>query len=380
MANPSRTLLILFLCYGVSFSLAAQEEPTAEPQPAPASAAREAFDEIFAEWKQLLSDMRVTQAQAANSEQSELAALQQKFDEYVAQGEALIPKLRDAAVAVYKEAPNEDKQISRWLATIGNNLVERDQFHEAQPALDALVEGESTDPTIYNSAAIVAFVHNQYDKAKVLLDKAAANGALTELSTAFTYELENYREFWKREKQLREEAAQAEGQDQLPRVKLTTTQGDIVLELFENEAPETVGNFVYLVEKGFYDGLAFHRVIGNFMVQGGCPKGDGTGDPGYSIYCECVNPDHRKHFAGSLSMAHSGRDTGGSQFFLTLVPTPHLNGKHTVFGRVTEGFDVLAKIQRRDTNIPADLAKTPDKILSAEVLFKRDHEYQPNKK
>jgi cyclophilin family peptidyl-prolyl cis-trans isomerase len=154
----------------------------------------------------------------------------------------------------------------------------------------------------------------------------------------------------------------------------------IVLELFENEAPETVGNFISLVEKPFYDGLTFHRVIKNFMAQGGDPKGDGSGGPGYQIYCECHKPDKRRHFQGSLSMAHAGRDTGGSQFFLTFKQTPHLNDGpncHTCFGRVIEGMEVLSKLQRRDPQ--AASAPSADSIVKAEVIRKRDHVYQPHK-
>ena len=147
--------------------------------------------------------------------------------------------------------------------------------------------------------------------------------------------------------------------------------------MFENEAPEAVGNFVSLVENKFYDGLSFHRVLGNFMAQGGCPLGTGTGDPGYKIYCECYKENHRNHFRGTLSMAHAGKDTGGSQFFLTFVPTTHLNGRHTAFGRVIQGMDVLAKLQRIDPDDPAKPA--PDKIVKAEVIRKRDHKYEPNK-
>ncbi|NIL96753.1 MAG: peptidylprolyl isomerase [Planctomycetales bacterium] len=161
----------------------------------------------------------------------------------------------------------------------------------------------------------------------------------------------------------------------MPRVRLTTSQGDIVIELFENEAPQTVGNFVNLVEKKFYDGLTFHRVLASFMAQGGCPQGDGRGGPGYQIPCECYREGYRKHFRGSLSMAHAGRDTGGSQFFLTFAPTKHLDGKHTVFGRVIEGMDVLSKLQRRDPDHRS--APPPDKIIQAVVVRKRDHPYKP---
>ena len=126
---------------------------------------------------------------------------------------------------------------------------------------------------------------------------------------------------------------------------IETDKGNIVLELFENDAPNTVANFVKLINKGYYNGLKFHRVIPNFMVQGGCPVGNGTGGPGYAIKCE-INP--RKHLAGTLSMAHAGKDTGGSQFFITHSPQPHLDGVHTVFGQVIEGMDVVNAIRQGD--------------------------------
>ena len=162
----------------------------------------------------------------------------------------------------------------------------------------------------------------------------------------------------------------------LPQVLLHTTKGDIIIELYEDEAPNSVANFVSLVEKKFYDGITFHRVIEGFMAQGGDPKGTGTGGPGYSIECECYRPDARKHARGSLSMAHAGRDTGGSQFFLTFKDTPHLDGKHTVFGRVIQGMDVCDRLQRIDPRM-ANASIRPDKILEAKVLQKRNHPYVP---
>ena len=126
---------------------------------------------------------------------------------------------------------------------------------------------------------------------------------------------------------------------------IETDKGNMVVELFEKEAPNTVDNFVKLINKGFYNGLTFHRVLPNFVIQGGCPKGNGTGGPGYSIKCE-INP--RKHLTGTLSMAHAGKNTGGSQFFITHSPQPHLDGVHTVFGQVIEGQDVVNKIKPND--------------------------------
>jgi peptidyl-prolyl cis-trans isomerase B (cyclophilin B) len=141
---------------------------------------------------------------------------------------------------------------------------------------------------------------------------------------------------------------------------METDKGTINLELFDQDAPNTVKNFVELSKKGYYDGLAFHRVIPNFMVQGGCPntrKGEagmpGTGGPGYKINCE-INPN--KHLAGSLSMAHAGKNTGGSQFFICHSPQSHLDGVHTVFGR-TNDMDVVNAIRQNDRIISVKIAE-----------------------
>jgi peptidyl-prolyl cis-trans isomerase B (cyclophilin B) len=120
------------------------------------------------------------------------------------------------------------------------------------------------------------------------------------------------------------------------------------LEFFPNEAPNTVANFEKLANEGFYDGVIFHRVIPGFVSQGGDPTGTGMGGPGYQIKCETVGNPH-KHEAGSLSMAHAGKDTGGSQFFIVHEPQPHLNGVHTVFGKVTSGLDTALKMRNGAT-------------------------------
>ncbi len=127
--------------------------------------------------------------------------------------------------------------------------------------------------------------------------------------------------------------------------RIETDKGEMLLELNERAAPTTVANFVNLAERGFYDGLTFHRVERNFVIQGGDPRGDGTGGPGYKFTGEMVLKHTRP---GTLSMANSGLGTDGSQFFLTIVPTPHLDGKHSVFGRVINGQDVITKIARGD--------------------------------
>ena len=130
----------------------------------------------------------------------------------------------------------------------------------------------------------------------------------------------------------------------MTRAIMETEKGTINLELFDKDAPNTVKNFTDLAKKGFYDGLTFHRVIDDFMIQGGCPKGNGTGGPGYTINCEI---NQNKHLAGTLSMAHAGPNTGGSQFFICHAPQPHLDGVHTTFGK-TENMDVVNAIRQGD--------------------------------
>jgi cyclophilin family peptidyl-prolyl cis-trans isomerase len=185
---------------------------------------------------------------------------------------------------------------------------------------------------------------------------------------------------WKKEQAIRQTEAKASTPETwLPRVLLRTSKGDIELELFENEAPNTVANFISLVERSYYNGTVFHRVIEHFMAQGGVPPGGRGADIGYTIPCECYQPNYRVHFRGSLSMAlpADGRDKGSNQFFLTFRPTHHLDGKHTCFGRVVKGMEVLSKLQRI---VPERMdTGEPDKILEAKVLRKRKHPYEPKK-
>ena len=131
--------------------------------------------------------------------------------------------------------------------------------------------------------------------------------------------------------------------------EIVTGKGTMKVELYEQDAPNTVANFVKLSEKGYYDGLTFHRVIPDFVIQGGCPQGSGAGGPGYSIDCELTG-NNQYHDRGVLSMAHAGRNTGGSQFFVchSRNNTSHLDGVHTCFGKVTEGIDFVDEIREGD--------------------------------
>lgn len=295
------------------------------------------YDDI----SQRLDDVRQQFLDAESAEDS--TNLRDRYVRLVDEANLIVEEIRTAGTALLDEG-NPDEKVLETLT----GLVINDAFFDRD--VQALALGQK----LIDSGIDVAY-----------FEKAAEADRLRPSGKEILRELV-----------LRSGEAAA---DDLPVVKLTTTKGDIVLELFENDAPETVANFISLVKSDYYTDLKFHRVLEGFMAQGGCPKGDGTGGPGYNINCECYKPQYRRHFTGSLSMAKgTARNTGGSQFFLTFRRTSELDGKHTVFGRVIEGMDVVNSLQRIDPEAP-NPSITPDKIEKAEVLRDRGHEYKPTK-
>ena len=378
--SKSIPILAFGACLAASLATAQDAEPAADNETTETAAdvgpAREAFNETFEKWRTCLTELRDIRASYQLADDSQLDGIREKWTTRRAEGAEMIPELQERAVAAYQESPNADRDLARMIIKMAADEVRKDNYPGAFAMLKPLIDNQCDERDLDNLAGIVAYALNDFDTAEVHLEAASADGSLKELGEKFYGELAATKKAWESEKTIREEESAA---DDLPRVELETTAGTFVLELFENEAPETVGNFVSLVEKGFYDGLDFHRVMEGFMAQGGCPIGDGTGGPGYKIYCECINENHRNHFAGSISMAkETPRHTGGSQFFINFVPTTYLNGMHTVFGRVVEGMENMPNIVKID---PAArrAQDEPTKIVKATVLRKRDHEYRPNK-
>jgi cyclophilin family peptidyl-prolyl cis-trans isomerase len=344
-----------------------QEAPTAGASETPG------FVELRTKSETLTEQAKKLIEESRTATPDRKTAIRKEYQSVLAEHAQVIQQLGEAAKNEYTKAPKENAEAAQLLADLAADLLRRDRYEAALELLKPLIENKSDVKSLYATAGVAAFSINDFDSAKKYFDQARETNSLRGEATRYVGLIDQEQAKWEREQELREKEAQA---DDLPRVRLTTTKGDLVIELFENEAPNTVANFISLVEQDFYDGLPFHRVLPGFMAQGGDPKGDGTGGPGYTIKCECHKTDSRMHFRGSLSMAHAGRDTGGSQFFLTFRPTPHLDKQHTAFGRVIQGMELLPEFTRRD---PSSLGRlpTPDKIITAEVLRKRDHEYQP---
>ena len=310
--------------------------------------------------------------------------LQEEHEKLLVEAEKCRKNAVDAAIDAFIEAPYDNFIVAEFCINMIHYENARDNYEVAFKLADAIIAHPEglTDQAggFYGMAADAAFGCMQFDKAEQWYAKAVSLKAkLSNEAMGRQREIPEMKKLWADELAIREKEAQA---DNLPRVLIKTNKGDITLELFEDQAPNTVANFISLVKMGFYKDVPFHRVLPGFMAQGGDPSGTGSGGPGYAIDCECYvtpgKPIPRKHFRGSISMANAGRDTNGSQFFLMFGPVTYLNGKHTVFGRVIDGMEVLADIQRIN---PEDEVITvePDRIIEAKVLRDRGHVYEPKK-
>lgn len=396
-----RTLVLALVVARFSSPCAVAQEPAVAAAPA-----ADEFEAAVADYKEAIRTLESLRAEYQNADTAARDAINQKLQDLVAQTKVKVDRMTDAALASYQAAPNANPEVANLLVAMAQHLAMGqeppgatggdysggDQPYQALPIIKALLAGEHPEPKLYAwGGACAVWVHD-YDLAEALLTKAQESGVFeglprfqardTKANVVYMMKARDYlttlderRGWWAEEQKIRqaEEAA-----DDLPRVKFTTTKGDVVIELFENEAPIATANMISLVKEGYYDGIVFHRVLPHFMAQGGDPTGTGSGGPGYTITSEAAKPDARKHFRGTMSMANTGRpNSGGSQFFMCFVPTDFLNGRHTAFGRVIEGDEVMGKLQRID---PAPEVRgprpQPDKIVKAEVLRDRGHAYE----
>jgi cyclophilin family peptidyl-prolyl cis-trans isomerase len=354
---------------------AAVQLPAAAAQPDKAAAQAE-FDAASAEMRKLFAELSALQSQY-HLPDADKPAIEAKYGDLAPQAAAAGIRLENAALALAIVDPNATEARKISAESVGGAVKADAPEVALEKAVKLDAAGVAGMETLL-MAAQAAMAISRPDEAAAWLAKAGKAGAPQAQIQKAAAAIDRDRPKIEAEMAKRQAEAAA---DDLPRVRIATSVGDVVVELFENEAPNTVANFISLVEKGFYDGTPFHRVIGGFMAQGGDPTGTGTGGPGYTIACEVDAPGAREHFRGTLSMAHAGRDTGGSQFFLTFRPTDHLDGKHTVFGRVIEGFDVLPKLMRTTDDQGRPVAGVqPDTIVKAEVLRKRNHPYVPETK
>lgn len=357
------SILSLFILGG---ALSAQSAPDAVG----------AYQARMQTYKDHLKELRSLKEEYQTAAPERKDEIQAKFNPLLAETSTLQKSLVPLAIEAFKSLDSQDEELSVFLMSMLDKMVVTTEEYETAYSIAKALDGAIPEQYsyLYAYGAYAAFNVMQLDDAEAFYQKAKETGGLEglrkqdprgemQIPSMITQVLPQYRKLWPEELAAREKDAAEE----LPRVLLRTSKGDIVLELFLREAPESVGNFMTLVSQKYYDGVPFHRVLPHFMAQGGDPTGTGAGGPGYCIKDECKKPGARMHFRGSLSMAKTAApDSGGSQFFLCFIPTVHLNGQHTVFGRVVEGMEVLSELQRinpEGRNLPA-----PDRIVEARIL------------
>ena len=304
-------------------------------------------------------------------------------DEWQKAGEAGLSAekdLKDAAVEILMNSNEPGEEVMGVGVRTCRDLYQAARYEKAYQIADRLVELNDKVEYRFERAKSALFT-NRFDVVKSFSSSFGDRlVGMPELETGLLGELDRLQQNFVVESEVRR---QEEESDDLPRVELETTKGKIVIELFENEAPETVGNFINLVEQGFYDGIVFHQVEKNFLAQAGGYTIQGPRKVNYTIYDEFKKKGARNHFRGSVSMASRppAPNTGSSEFFILTIPFPDLDGHHTVFGRVISDMDVVDLLEATITRDGKGEAKQIedgefDHIIKAKVLRKRDHEYK----
>jgi cyclophilin family peptidyl-prolyl cis-trans isomerase len=358
--------------------------PPAEPLSAEVQALQKQYDDQRRAWAATLAEMQRIQILYHNQADRSPQSLQ-RYGDLRDRSRAELRELFSSAEQLFA-LHDQDFEAGSLLATLLDYRRTKSMYDGSFRAAKRLVDAGANLPEFYLMAARSAFIDGHFDEVMThymkLLEEHGRE-KLEQVDQQIAYSLDFYPQWWEEEQEYRRADAEAE----LPRVLLETSRGPVVIELFEDRAPNTVANFIDLVEQGFYDSTDFYQVIDDLLAMGGDPIGDGTGTSGRFIPDEYDRPDRRRIFRGSLFMAKmpDGRETGAgyvpdsasSQFIIALMPMTPSEQTQTVFGRVIEGMDVVCSLQRVDPQQKkeGEVQLPPDRIESARVIRKRDHDY-----
>jgi cyclophilin family peptidyl-prolyl cis-trans isomerase len=371
---------IVLLSFGLTFAQAPAGGGgiPGQPMTIPVTPETEEFKQAVEAFREHVKKMREVVVRFNTGTAAEEEKWKQRWKDLMVEGRPLFQDMLLAAAAEFEADPQERRNIASWLFKVVNQNVEDDRFEGMLPIIDTLLEDRPQSEDLLRFQGMTAVALNRYDVARESLEALAKIQEGREELTQLRESLDESEVRWNEELEIRKQEAAGEP---LPRVLIRTTKGDMEVELYENQAPDTVGNFIYLVESGFYDHQPFHSGKQHFLIQGG---GDDILKPDYTIYGEMDRPDARRFYRGTLGMALSGHpDSAYSQFFIALMPNNELDDEFTAFGRIVKGMEVIAnlnkidpKAEKKENPTPAD---EPDEILEIRVLNKRDHEYKPNK-
>ena len=302
----------------------------------------------------------------------------------VHQGQIAKEEWLKVAAETFNSDPEKYSQIGDTLCSMMLSDVELDRLDGWLEAAKAVVNSKKFESEeVLLGACLIAYSNADFEFTEECLKRSEAIPSGSDKKPRFINDVNRAREKWEREVEIRKKEAE---KNDNPRVEFLTTKGRMVLELYEDSAPESVKSFIYLVERGFYDRKSFFRVEKHLVAQTGCEQGDGTGDAGYRIVRESELPGHRDHFRGSVAIAlgtdKSGNimpETGSSQIYFCFLPMSQLDGSYTVFGRVIEGQETMNHLRLLNLADPEQkkAGKAPDFVVSAKVLRKRSTEYKP---
>ena len=330
---------------------------------------RKEFRDLDGQISQMLTSVSPTASTDYQATVEQLKKLRERKAE-------LANEILDASVEAYLESPDRFREVNDDLTKLMRSLLgeqgtsSRFDPQKARDVAARLIAARAKNLNVHFYGSYAAYCLNEFDLARKWLDRLLEAGAKPEQT--ILKQIEDASAKWGRELALRE----ADAQSQVPQVAVQTELGEFVVELYENEAPNTVANFIMLVDKKYYDGSFIYLSQPGRLVMAGCTKGDGQTNAGYYIPDEVDQPEIRHHFSGVLAMAAQDPNTGSARFSILQQPTPGGDGKLTVFGRVISGMDVIYRVPPiKPTDIK--LGAKPVKIESMRVVRKRDHAYEP---
>jgi cyclophilin family peptidyl-prolyl cis-trans isomerase len=387
MLRVLRTAVLLFTIPVVVQSVNAQPESQSNEQQAPElldyQPESAGLKQALVAFREQLKIAFAARIRYHNSEsQTEESRYRREWYESREPMHELQIKLMNAALEEYLTDPRGKPILGAILFKSLKRHVKGDNFEGMLVIAQGLLDSNFPDPELAGFYTQCCIADNEFELArKSIVTVGYPPKQLDDLLN----QVDRLAKNWEEELEARKRDAAGEP---LPQAKINTTKGAVIVELFENEAPEAVASFISLAEKGFYDYSDFFMVIDNFAAQTGCPKEDGSGGPGYMLKDEFDNPNARKLFRGSLVLATlRGRaNSGGSQFYIPFLPTVVEGQKFTVFGRVISGMHNLANLNRIDPQKKKDdkknegeAPKTPDEVINIEIIRKRNHPYEPTR-
>ncbi|MGB1927746.1 MAG: peptidylprolyl isomerase [Mariniblastus sp.] len=377
-------ICLIFIATALSTVSTAQELD--KPSPQRVQELRSEFDAAILELKDAIKAIKKTGHEFYENKSTVAHEYRSKWKAEATVAEDAYKRVREASFALFFETPNPGEEVNKIVSMMNQDLIAQGQLAKCYQTTKKLLKLYPENKDLYNLMGRVSILNNDFTFAQQYYQTNRETAEQLGVPEGALYGNSMDKLVSGFERELAFRASDAEGEP-LPKAIIKTNRGEIVIELFENQAPETVGNFVSLVQTGIYDGMIFHHVLRNLIADAGLMTMSRPQPIGYTIYDEHQKPNARDHFRGSVAMVGKNNEpnSAGAEFRIMLVPGPNLDGKSTVFGRVISDLSVLDNIQETfQVNEEEDKEEfikdaKPDVIESITITNLRDHEYEPNR-